>query len=404
MKFTMQKLNVNFFRRFADTQKTKAYIMCHIKVDNVRIKTAFSTGITIDADSWDNDRQQIKGKNFDAQNDTLQNIATQIRHLFNAMVLNGVACSAEKLKELFINGIVAEKTLIVFANEWLDSYKVFIGRNIVQDSWRVNSNFVNILKSFVEHIKKPNILLADVDMKFGKDFIAYLITKPVPKPQGKTQIGYGGATVDKIVKFLKRLMREAFENNEIKMNKIMSLSYQQNARSKELVFLETEELEKLLNYKYSSEKLQRTADLFYFQCFVGFRYSDLYSFNIANDTKIIDNKVWINKVSQKIGTCLLPFFSKARKIWEKYNGQLPKLSNGNYNLYIKECAEVVGITKHLTTHTARKTACMMFLESGCDFDTVAEMVGHSNALTTKKHYAKIRSRKIASQISSNLEW
>ena len=46
----------------------------------------------------------------------------------------------------------------------------------------------------------------------------------------------------------------------------------------------------------------------------------------------------------------------------------------------------------------------MFLESGCDFDTVAEMVGHSNALTTKKHYAKIRSRKIASQISSNLEW
>lgn len=93
----------------------------------------------------------------------------------------------------------------------------------------------------------------------------------------------------------------------------------------------------------------------------------------------------------------------ARKLYAK---GLHRISNGNYNDYLKEVAAVVGIKKNLTTHVARKTAAMLFLEHGCDLDTIARMCGHTNAAMTKKFYTRIRIERIAAQLPNEgrLEW
>ena len=85
---------------------------------------------------------------------------------------------------------------------------------------------------------------------------------------------------------------------------------------------------------------------------------------------------------------------------------MPEIANGNYNAYLKEIAVIVGIGKNLTTHVARRTAAMLFLEHHCDLDTVAKMCGHNNAKMTKKYYTKIRIQRITAQLSNNgrLKW
>jgi len=74
---------------------------------------------------------------------------------------------------------------------------------------------------------------------------------------------------------------------------------------------------------------------------------------------------------------------------------LPVLSNQKMNAYLKEIADVCGITQNLTFHIARHTfATTVTLSNGVPIETVSKMLGHRNLRTTQ-HYAKILDRKIS---------
>ena len=85
---------------------------------------------------------------------------------------------------------------------------------------------------------------------------------------------------------------------------------------------------------------------------------------------------------------------------EKYDGELPDkvlpvLSNQKMNAYLKEIADVCGITKNLTFHLARHTfATTVTLAKGIPIETVSKMLGHTNIQTTQI-YARITNDKIS---------
>jgi len=65
------------------------------------------------------------------------------------------------------------------------------------------------------------------------------------------------------------------------------------------------------------------------------------------------------------------------------------------NAYLKEMADVCGITKTLTYHIARHTfATTVTLSNGVPLETVSKMLGHRNLKTTQ-HYARILDKKIS---------
>jgi site-specific recombinase XerD len=65
------------------------------------------------------------------------------------------------------------------------------------------------------------------------------------------------------------------------------------------------------------------------------------------------------------------------------------------NAYLKEIADLCGITKKMTTHIARHTfATTVTLTNGVPIETVSKMLGHRNLKTTQ-HYAKILDRKVS---------
>ena len=57
--------------------------------------------------------------------------------------------------------------------------------------------------------------------------------------------------------------------------------------------------------------------------------------------------------------------------------------------YLKEIADLCGISKSLTTHVARHSyATSVCLANGVSIENVAKMLGHSNIKMTQ-HYARV---------------
>jgi site-specific recombinase XerD len=70
------------------------------------------------------------------------------------------------------------------------------------------------------------------------------------------------------------------------------------------------------------------------------------------------------------------------------------------NAYLKEIADVCGITKELTSHIARHTfATTVTLSNGVPIESVSKMLGHTNLRTTQ-HYAKILDRKVSDDMQA----
>ena len=96
--------------------------------------------------------------------------------------------------------------------------------------------------------------------------------------------------------------------------------------------------------------------------------------------------------------CNITVLTPAKALLDKYGnnpecvekGQLlPVISNQRVNAYLKEIADLCGITKKLTTHTARHTcATVVMLANNVSMENVAKILGHSNTKMTHR-YAKV---------------
>lgn len=105
--------------------------------------------------------------------------------------------------------------------------------------------------------------------------------------------------------------------------------------------------------------------------------------------------------------CNIPLLSIPKQILEKYidnpychdKGVLLSVPcNQKMNSYIKEIADLCGIKKHISTHTARHTfASIIALANNVSFPNEAKMLGHSSTRMTQ-HYAKVINQSILKEM------
>ncbi|MCD8176273.1 MAG: tyrosine-type recombinase/integrase [Tannerellaceae bacterium] len=72
---------------------------------------------------------------------------------------------------------------------------------------------------------------------------------------------------------------------------------------------------------------------------------------------------------------LLPI---AKKILEKYEYQLPVITNQKYNEYLAILIERVGVRKNVTTHLARHTFGTYLINKGMSIEAVPKIMGYKN--------------------------
>jgi len=245
--------------------------------------------------------------------------------------------------------------------------------------------------------KVTDIDLDDLHMGIATNFYQYLLGEDI-----------GENAAMKYVKTLKQVIKRAIDEGWMKYNPINGFKCKYEDPDRET--LEMHELVKIYKKKIEIDRLAEIRDVYVFCCFTGYAYETCYHLEPGNMFEGLDGKTWITKDRQKTGSeeCV-PLLPIAMEIIKKYrnhayckanNKLLPVNSNYRYNTYLKELADICGIRKHLTTHTARHTfATTVTLENDVPIETVGKMLGHKDIRSTMI-YAKITKRKISNNMNA----
>jgi integrase len=125
-------------------------------------------------------------------------------------------------------------------------------------------------------------------------------------------------------------------------------------------YLTQEELAQIEMREFPIPRLQFVKDMFLFSCYTGLAYSDISELRPAN---IVEEHGREFIKTHRIKTderALVLLLTKAKEILKKYEGQrqgfcFPIVSNQKTNAYLKEIADLSGISQNLTFHMARHT-------------------------------------------------
>jgi len=193
------------------------------------------------------------------------------------------------------------------------------------------------------------------------------------------------------------------ENGWIKTNPFKNIKFRMN--EVEAVYLDNDELNKLLAKKFDIERLEQIRDIFLFCCFTGMAFIDVKNLRPSHIYTDGENSSYIQKHREKTDIlCNIPILQIPKTIMDKYayhpcqlreNRILPVLSNQKFNGYLKEIATICGIQKRLTSHVARHTfATTVAINNEIPEHIVARILGHSNTKMTQ-HYAKLNIKTIS---------
>lgn len=137
------------------------------------------------------------------------------------------------------------------------------------------------------------------------------------------------------------------------------------------------------------EKEAKARDLFIFAAYTGLAYCDVMDFNFRTMTEQSGDMYFIDGSRLKTGTNFFtPILPPAMEVLQRYNYQLPKISNQKANDYLHLIESRLGINKSMTFHVARHSFATLSLSHDVPIEKVARMLGHTDIKTTQI-YAKI---------------
>lgn len=196
----------------------------------------------------------------------------------------------------------------------------------------------------------------------------------------------------------KGYIKEAINRGLFKGPNPYLLFSNKKGKSKDPIFLTEEEVKLIKEYTPDYGYLERAKDLFLFQCFTGLAYADLMAFS-KESIQLLDGYKTIRSNRVKTDENFISLFlPDAESIADKYKYELPRLTNQKYNEYLKDVATGAGISKTMTSHTARHTFATYLLNKNIPIETVSRALGHTNIKQTQ-HYARLLGKKVISDMS-----
>lgn len=372
-------------------KQNQSPIYCRITYHGSR--TQFSTGISIEIKHWDAKSQTISKKHPTASQYTYQfeDIKSKLLTSFLICISKKTPFTVLDIYNQYVGKeLKKDESVVSYYKSYLAKLKKLIGLQLKESTYNKFFYVGNHLETYVKlDYKKNDIPLDELNEKFLDGFIYYLI---VEKQQAQVTIN---KTIQRFRSAIKQSILEGY------LDKDPFIYYKPKKTKKEVVFLSTEELKCLEEHVFQQKKLTLIQDLFIFCCYTGLAYNEMTGLEKRNINVGFDGVEWIEMVREKTQRQIsIPLLPKAQAIIEKYttesNVVLPIISNQKFNSYLKEIAEIVGIEKNLTHHTARKTfASTVLLYNDVPMEIVSELLGHSNMLITQESYGKVVKRKVS---------
>lgn len=383
---------------YAKTTKANAAgqlpIYIRLTVDGQRFE--FSSKKFIEKSKWSPELSKMKGSSEEARtiNNYLDLMKSKVFDIQMELIHKNEELSLENFKSRILGTHQRERMIIPIYQNHNDKIEELIGNGYAYGTLERFKISLKHLQEFIQwKYNVSDISITKIDYAFVTEFEFYL--RSVKKCNNNTAVKY--------VRNFRKIIKICLDNDWLDKNPCSR--YEGKMKEVERDFLTEEELKRIYNKRFSSERLTLVKDIFIFSCYTGLAYVDVKGLKRDHIAIGIDGEKWIFKNRQKTDTkSKIPVLPIAQEIIQKYsnhpkclneNSILPILTNQKMNAYLKEIGDLCDISKEITFHMARHTfATSVTLTNGVPIETVSKMLGHKNIQTTQ-HYAKILDQKVS---------
>ncbi len=366
----------------------EAPIFLRITVKGERVE--ISANQSVDPNHWDPNKGKIKSGVMDAadRNNYLSNLKLKVQEHKRSIVDKGIELSARTLKDAYLGNVKENRGILEIFDEHNQKCEELSGKDFAPGTVERYKTCRKLIGQFIRSkYRQGDLPVKSIDHRFIKELEHFF--KTVRSCNHNTTVKY-------IVNF-KKIIRMALAYGWIKTDPFKNISYRYEQVDPE--YLDEQELEKMRTKKFSITRVGRVRDVFVFCCFTGLAFCDVKSLTKEDISVGKDGRQWIKKKRRKTNKLSsIPLLGVPLGILNKYENDpecirsgnlLPVLSNQKMNAYLKEIADLCGIEKKLTTHTALHTfATTVTLSNNISIEAVSEMLGHSSLQMTKK-YARV---------------
>ena len=363
-------------------------------------RCAFSTGKKVKSCNWDKNKQQVKGKDEEAQslNNYLKAIKAKLYQKEAELLERGFVITAELLRDAYFDKVesLKEKSLFEVFEEHNQEQEKLIGNGVSKATHWVSVYTIRLLREFVQQkYKREDLYLRELNINFIQSFHSFL----------RIDKGMAQNSSTKHLKLLKKIINLSVANSYMAFNPFST--YKVEREPVEIDFLDEEELRKIINFDTPLPRLERAKDMFLFGCFTGLSYIDIKTLTPEHFEKDSAGRIWIKKRRVKTGVLSrIPLLPIAKLILDKYKGGeklLPIQDPADINKYLKDIAILCGINKRICFHTSRHTfASTVTLANNISLEVVSKMLGHTNTRMTA-HYAKLIDKCIGEQMDKLMD-
>ncbi len=376
----------------------------YLRISVNEISEELSTMRSILPEKWDKARNSARGKSKEARelNDEIQNIRSLLKEHVKRLYEQGQEISPSSIKNSYLGIAQGPKKIIALFLEHNKAIKILSGKDFAPATvQRYETCLLHLTGYIKKRYKAGDMQVSKLTPDFVSGFEFYL--KTVRKCNHNTTMKY--------LMNLKKIVRNAFLNGW--MGRDPFVNFRLRLEKVDKGYLTTEELDRIMNKKFSIGRLDMVKDVFLIGCFTGLAYSDLKNLKPENIVKGEDGNMWIHTRRQKTNTIShIPILPVAMNIIQKYkfnplclanNILLPVYSNQKMNAYLKEIADLCDIKKILSSHMARHTfATTITLNNDIPIETVSKMLGHSSISMTQ-NYARLLDKKVGKDMAKIMD-
>jgi integrase len=256
------------------------------------------------------------------------------------------------------------------------------------------------LKSFESYRNVP-ITFDSFDYQFYSDFMKFLTYEYILLRQKVLTKGLRVNSIGKTIKWLKTFLKNRMAK---KLIPYIDLSaYRGVEEDVDAIYLSWAEISAMYLLDLSLQPmLEKVRDLFVLGCLTGFRYSD---YSDVKPDEIRGGMLFITQ-TKTTDRVVVPLRPETKSILEKYNMEMPQISNPDFNFYIKEVARLAGFNELIKfsykrgnkimeetrpkyawvmSHTCRRSFCTNEFLDGTPIILIMAISGHKTEKAFRKY-------------------
>ena len=349
-KIQRETMSILFFIKRAKLLRNgEAPICVRVTVNKQAVEIRIKRSVSIDR--WCQAKGCAKGKDRESKelNSFLDAVRLKILQIHRDIELEAQSpVSATAILERYYGK--DQKMLLEVFKEHNDKCRALIGKEYVEGTIRKFDTSLLYMKQYLlAQYRKEDMPLQEIDQEFVRNFEFFLKTEKLCQNNSAL----------KHIKNFRKVIRIAIGNEWIKKDPFAYYRFKLEETDPE--FLTMDEIKIILAKEFTIKRVEQVRDVFVFCIFTGLAFSDVKDLSPEHLVKDNKGELWIRKNRQKTKImCNIPVLPVAASILDKYKDVaectgklLPVLCNQRTNSYLKEIADVCGIHKNLSTHTAR---------------------------------------------------